>query len=78
VFDLPPGERRARVASLAAAAKLVAYMSAHQVNALLGRPDSLVITGSAVAYVTAQAIHTIGFGWAAGTIDLRWRSPHMA
>ena len=69
VFDLPPGERRARVASLAAAAKLVAYMSAQQVNALLGRPDSLVITGSAVAYVTAQAIHTIGFGWAAGTID---------
>jgi hypothetical protein len=44
-------------------------MSAHQVNALLGRPDSLVIADSAVAYVTAQAIHTIGFGWAAGTIN---------
>ena len=69
VFDLPPGERRARVASLAAAAKIVAYMSTKQVNALLGRPDSLATTGSAVAYVTAQAIHTIGFGWVAGTIN---------
>ena len=46
-------------------------MSAHQVNALLGRPDSLVITDSAVPYVTAQAIHTIGFGWAAGTLVVR-------
>ena len=69
VFDLPPGERRARVASLAAAAKLVAYMSAHQVNTLLGRPHHLAVAGPAVAYVTAQAIHTIGFGWAAGTIN---------
>ena len=69
VFDLPPGERRTRVASLAAAAKLVAYMSTKQVNALLGRPDSLATTGSAVAYVTAQAIRTIGFGWVAGTIN---------
>ena len=44
-------------------------MSTKQVNALLGRPDSLATTGSAVAYVTAQAIHTIGFGWVAGTIN---------
>ena len=69
VVDLPPGERRARVASLAAAARIVAYMSAHQVNTLLGRPASLTTTGPAIAYITAQAIHTIGFGWAAGTID---------
>ena len=69
VVDLPPGERRARVASLAAAARIVAYMSAQQVNTLLGRPDSLTATTPAIAYITAQAIHTIGFGWAAGTID---------
>ena len=69
VVDLPPGERRARVASLAAAARIVAYMSAQQVNTLLGRPASLTATGPAIAYITAQAIHTIGFGWAAGTID---------
>ena len=69
VVDLPPGERRARVASLAAAARLVAYMSATQVNTLLGRPACLPTSGQAIAYVTAQAIHTIGFGWAAGTID---------
>ena len=69
VVDLPPGERRARIASLAAAARIVAYMSAHQINTLLGRPASLTATGPAIAYITAQAIHTIGFGWAAGTID---------
>ena len=45
VVDLPPGERRARVASLAAAARIVAYMSAHQVNTLLGRPASLTASG---------------------------------
>ena len=44
-------------------------MSAQQVNTLLGRPASLTATGHAIAYITAQAIHTIGFGWAAGTID---------
>ena len=59
VFDLPPGERSTRVASLAAAAEIVSYMTTKQVNALLGRPDSLATTGSAVAYVTAQAIHTM-------------------
>ena len=67
--DLPPGERRARVASLAAAARIVAYMSAIQVNKLLGRPACLPTSGQAIAYVTAQAIHMIGFGWAAGIID---------
>ena len=69
VGDLPPGERRARVASLAAAARIVAYMSATQFNKLLGRPVCLPASGQAIPYVTAQAIHTIGFGWAAGTID---------
>ena len=44
-------------------------MSAHQVNTLIERPASLATTDATVAYVTAQAIHTIGFGWAAGTID---------
>ena len=62
VVDLPPGERRARVASLAAAARIVAYVSAQQVNTLLGRPASLTASGQAIAYITAQAIHTIGFG----------------
>ena len=66
---LPPGERRARVASLAAAARIVPFMSMEQVNSLLGRPQGLVMVGDAMAYVTASAIHTIGFGWAAGTID---------
>ena len=47
VVDLPPGERRARVASLAAAARLVAYMSATQVNTLLGRPACLPTSGQA-------------------------------
>ena len=65
---LPPGERRARVASLAAAARIVPYMTIAQVNTLLGRPQGLTLVGDAMAYVTANAIHTIGFGWAAGTI----------
>ena len=51
VVDLPPGERRARVASLAAAARIVAYMSAQQVNTLLGRPASLT------AIWTSYSIH---------------------
>ena len=53
VVDLPPGERRARVASLAAAARIVAYMSAQQVNTLLGRPASLTAT------VLDQLLHTL-------------------
>ena len=69
VSFLPPGERRAKVASLAAAARIVAYMTLTQVNTLLGRPAVLVTEGDAIAHVTASAIHTIGFGWAAGTID---------
>ena len=69
VSFLPPGERRAKVASLAAAARMVAHMTLAQVNTLLGRPQVLATSGAAVAYVTASAIHTIGFGWAAGTID---------
>ena len=69
VSFLPPGERRAKVASLAAAARMVAHMTLAQVNTLLGRPQVLASSGDAVAYVTASAIHTIGFGWAAGTID---------
>ena len=62
---LPPGERRAKVASLAAAARIVAHMTLTQVNTLLGRPAVLATSGDATAYVTASAIHTIGFGWAA-------------
>ena len=69
VVFLPPGERRARVASLAAAARIVPFMTLAQVNTLLGRPQGLTLVGDAMAYVTASAIHTIGFGWAAGTID---------
>ena len=69
VSYLPPGERRAKVASLAAAARIVAYMTLTQVNTLLGRPAVLVTEGDAVAHVTASAIRTIGFGWSAGTID---------
>ena len=69
VSFLPPGERRAKVASLAAAARIVAHMTLTQVNTLLGRPAVLATSGDATAYVTASAIHTIGFGWAAGTID---------
>ena len=57
------------VASLAAAARIVPFMTMEQVNNLLGRPQGLVMVGDAMAYVTASAIHTIGFGWAAGTID---------
>ena len=76
VFDLPPGERRARVASLAAAAKLVAYMSAHQVNALLGRPDSLVIADSAssLRYCPGYTYYMLWMG----SRHHRWRSPHLA
>ena len=66
---LPPGERRARVASLAAAVRIVPFMAMEQVNTLLGRPQGLVLEGDVMAYVTASAIHTIGFGWAASTID---------
>ena len=69
VVFLPPGERRARVASLAAAARIVPYMTLAQVNTLLGRPQGLALVGDAMAYVTASAIHTIGFEWAAGTMD---------
>ena len=69
VVFLPPGERRARVASLAAAARIVPFMTIAQVDTLLGRPPGLTLVGDAMAYVTANAIHAIGFGWAAGTID---------
>ena len=47
VVDLPPGERRARVASLAAAARIVA------------RVASLAAAARIVAYMSAQQVNTL-------------------
>ena len=66
VAALPPGARRARVAALAAAARLVPFMALEQVSKLLGCPAS-VLAERPVEYVAADAIHVIGFGWAVGT-----------
>ena len=68
VAELPPGARRARMSALAAAARLVPFMALAQVSKLLGCPVS-VLKERPVEYVTADAIHVIGFGWAAGTIN---------
>ena len=68
IAALPPGARRARVASLAAAARLVPFMALEQVSKLLGCPVS-VLMERPIEYVAADAVHVIGFGWAAGTIN---------
>ena len=68
VFDMPPGARRARVAALAAAARIVPFMSLSQVSTLLGCPISH-LRARDTALVAADVVHVVGFGWAAGTID---------
>ena len=68
IYALPPGARRARISSLAAAARIVPFMALEQVSKLLGCPAS-VLRERPVEYVAADAIHVIGFGWAAGTIN---------
>ena len=68
VSALPPGARRARISALAAAARLVPFMALEQVSKLLGCPVA-VLRERPVQYVAADAIHVIGFGWAAGTIN---------
>ena len=56
------------MSALAAAARLVPFVALAQVSKLLGCPVS-VLKERPVEYVTADAIHVIGFRWAAGTIN---------
>lgn len=64
IAELPAGERRARQQSLAATAKLIPYMALTQASEVLGCPVH-VLASRDPAYVAADVIQVIGFGWSA-------------
>ena len=73
---LPPGERRARLASIDAACDFVPLLEVWQAALVLGQPMSDV-RRSDPRVVTADLVRVFGYGWAAGTINAaarEWRN----